>query len=226
MHDEEHPHQRKLRFARIRRMKLLLRYAPRRARFHTYPVVGRFASFARARSYLWSFNYPQIRPAFYLGCILTLIPVVPQLPIAFALCMLFRTNFMILGGLQFASNILTLPFIFAGCYQIGMAVLRLTGLEYFAQKVPEIAPVGTGLVSDPALAEPTLIHKVVLYGSALTIGAILGGLVIGAILDLLWRRLVVPAVRHRAARQPVTAVVTVHDDTPSTPPFPPPSAPQ
>lgn len=219
--DSHHHRQRLLHFARIRRVKWILRFMPRRARFHTYPLVGRFAGFARARSYLWSFSYPQIRPAFYLGSVLTLLPVVAQLPIAFGLCLLFRTNFMILGGLQFASNLLTLPFIFAGCYQIGMFVLRATGLEHFADKIPLSVAADGG-----ALAEPSFTQKIMLYGSALTLGAIIAGLALGAALDLLWQRLVLPAARHRAARKTITAVVTPHDDTASAPPFPPPSAPQ
>jgi uncharacterized protein (DUF2062 family) len=211
--DPHHHHrQRLLHFARIRRVKWILRFMPRRARFHTYPLVGRFAGFARARSYLWTFSYPQIRPAFYLGSVLTLLPVVAQLPIAFGLCLLFRTNFMILGGLQFASNLLTLPFIFAGCYQIGMFVLRATGLEHFADKIP------LSVAADTALVEPSLTQKIMLYGSALTLGALIAGLALGAALDLLWKRLVLPAARLRAARKPITAVVTPHDNAPPSPP--------
>ena len=215
MHAEEQPHQRILRFARIRRMKLILRFMPRRARFHTYPLVGRFASFARRRNYLWSFNYTHIRPAFYLGSVLTLLPVVGQLPIAFVLCLLFRTNFMILGGLQFVSNLLTLPFILAGCYQLGMGVMHLTGLDRFTAFIPVAAS------ADGTFTEPTLAAKFVLYGSALTIGGLLAGLVMGAILDLIWRNLILPAALHRAARKPITASITPHDESTRDSPAPP-----
>ena len=212
---EEHHHQRLLRFARIRRVKFWLRYMPRRARFHTYPFVGRFADFARKRSYLWSFNYPQIRPAFYLGSVLTLLPVLGQLPIAFVLCLFFRTNFMVLGGLQFVSNLLTLPFIIAGCYKLGLFVMRLTGLDRFTAFIPVSVPDESGIEGATQVVEPSLGAKFVLYGSALTIGGLIAGLVLGAALDLLWRLLVLPAARHRAARKPVTAVVTPHDNPPS-----------
>lgn len=217
---EEHTHQHLIRFARIRRAKFWLRYMPRRARFHTYPVVGRFAAFARKRSYLWSFSYPQLRPAFYLGSILTLLPVLGQLPIAFGLCLFFRTNFMVLGGLQFVSNLLTLPFIIAGCYKLGITVMRATGLDRLAWIIPAAAPVDPELGPTPALAEPGFASKFFLYGTALTIGGILAGLVLGAALDLLWRRLVLPAARHHAARKPVTAVVTPHDNSSPPPPSP------
>lgn len=216
---EEHHRQRLLHFARIRRAKFWLRFMPRRARFHTYPVVGRFAAFARKRSYLWSFQYPQIRPAFYLGSVLTLLPVIGQLPIAFILCLFFRTNFMILGGLQFVSNLLTLPFIIAGCYKLGIGVMRLTGLDRFTSLIPAAASADPSLGHDPAaLAEPGFASKFFLYGSALTIGGLIAGLVLGAALDLLWRYLVLPAARHHAARKPVTAVVTPHDNPPAPPP--------
>jgi hypothetical protein len=221
MSEEHHHHQRLLRFARIRRAKFWLRFMPRRARFHTYPVVGRFAAFARKRNYLWSFQYPQIRPSFYLGSVLTLLPVIGQIPIAFILCLFFRTNFMILGGLQLVSNLLTLPFIIAGCYKLGISVMRLTGLDQFTGLIPPAAHTAPGLDSSPALAEPGFASKFFLYGSALTIGGLLAGLVLGAVLDLLWRVLVLPAARNRAAKKPVTALVTPHD-TPAaaTPPAP------
>ncbi len=125
---DEHKH-RLLQFARIRRAKFWLRYMPRRARFHTYPVVGRFAAFARPRSYLWRFNYPRIRPAFYFGSVLTLIPIPGQLPLGFLLCLLFRTNFMIMGALQFVSNPATGPFLLYGTYKLGSITLDVTGLS-------------------------------------------------------------------------------------------------
>ncbi len=129
---EEHHHQRLLRFARIRRAKFWLRFMPRRARFHTYPFVGRFAEFARKRNYLWSFRYAQVRPSLYLGSVLTLIPIPGQLPIAFVLCLVFRTNFMLLGGLQFVSNPATsLPFV-VGTYKLGSLVLDVTGISAHA----------------------------------------------------------------------------------------------
>lgn len=215
---EDHHHQRQLRFARIRRAKFWLRFMPRRARFHTYPVVGRFADFARKRSYLWSFQYTQLRPSFYLGSVLTLLPVIGQLPIAFGLCMIFRTNFMVLGGLQFVSNLLTLPFIIAGCYKLGIGVMRLTGLDRLTGLIPVVPADPSSLDAAPALAEQGFASKFFLYGSALTIGGLIAGLVLGAVLDLLWRSLVLPAARHHAAKKPVTAVVTPHDNAPSPPP--------
>lgn len=207
--------QQNLHFARIRRVKWLLRYMPRRARFHTYPLVGRFAAFARRRNFLWSFQYPQVRAAFYLGSVLTLLPVLGQLPIAFGLCLLFRTNFMILGGLQFASNLLTFPFILWGTFHLGTFVLGVTGLDSLAGLIPPPP-------ADPALAplasEPAAGSSFSLYASAFSIGGLIAGVALGAVLDLLWRSLVVPAAKLRASRQPITASITPHEPAPAPPP--------
>ncbi len=210
----DQPHHQILHFARIRRTKWLLRYMPRRARFHTYPLVGRFAAFARSRNFLWSFQYPQLRPAFYLGSVLTFLPVLGQLPIAFGLCLLFRTNFMILGGLQLASNLLTFPFILWGTFHLGTFVLGLTGLDSLAGLIPPP-------VADPALAsaaaEPAGGASFSLYASAFCLGALIAGLALGAVLDLLWRCFVLPAAKLHASRQPITASITPHEPAPAPP---------
>lgn len=256
---EEHHHQRLLRFARIRRAKFWLRFMPRRARFHTYPVVGRFAAFARARNYLWSFRYPQIRPSIYFGSILTLIPIPGQLPIAFILCLFFRANFMLMGGLQFVSNPATSIPLGVLTYKLGARVLNVTGISPhapasvtaedidFSESLPLPSETPEESAPPPASATPQTPKKtwtdriyevfadqlpprgqpmtvgdwVRLLGhlfASLLIGAVLAGLALGAVLDLLWRKLVLPAALHHAAKKhPVTAVVTPHDNTPTPP---------
>ena len=258
MTDAEHHHQRLLRFARIRRLKLLLRYMPRRARFHTYPLVGRFASFARKRSYLWTFRYAQIRPSLYLGSILTLIPIPAQLPIGFLLCLGFRANFMVMGGLQFVSNPATsVPFVI-GTYKLGSLVLNVTGisatrtepitaldldlsqpLPISASEVPEEKAPSPNAPNTPATKKKSWtdriyehfgellpprgqpmtmqdwIHLLGHVVGSLLVGAIIAGLALGAILDLLWRKLVLPAAKLHAALKPVTASITPHDNPPS-----------
>jgi hypothetical protein len=57
-----------------------------------------------------------------------------------------------------------------------------------------------------------------LYVSAFSIGGLIAGLGLGAILDLLWRNFVLPAAKLRAARQPITATITPHELAPTTPP--------
>lgn len=232
-HDPHHHHrQRLLRFTRIRRLKRLLRFMPRRARFHTYPFVGRFADFARKRSYLWSFRYAQLRPSFYLGSILSVMPVMGvQLPIAFALCLFFRANFMVMGGLQFITNPVTAGPIYYGTYKLGMVVIHHSGfgrgldpepadpaLSKLAEQVPAVktddAP-DDSLLRDPETGKPSWTSRIGTGINALMLGGLLVGAVLGAIIDLLWRWLVLPAAKLRQARKPITATVTPHDDPPS-----------
>lgn len=233
MTDAEHHHQRLLRFARIRRLKLLLRYVPRRARFHTYPVVGRFADFARKRSFLWSFRYSDLRPAFYAGSILSLMPAIGvQLPVAFILCLLLRTNFMIAGGLQFVTNPVTAAPIYFGTYKLGALVLYHSGWGP-AEAVPPVPEPEDGdehpggLTSPPAeqsghrlgnlladLAAKFRVNNITHLFNCLVVGGLIVGTVMGAVIDLLWRKLIMPAAQHRAARKPITATVTPHDNPP------------
>ncbi len=238
MTDAEHHHQRLLRFARIRRLKQLLRFMPRRARFHTYPVVGRFAAFARARSYLWSFSYDRLRPSFYTGAILALMPAVGvQLPVAFVLCLILRTNFMVAGGLQFITNPVTMGPIYLGTYKIGAYALHHTGWGPAEAVSPAPEPDededAPAPASKPAAPDPSSPSSTPLLGNwlgelaakfrvtnlthlfnGLLVGGLIAGSLLGASLDLLWRWLVLPAARHRAARKPVTAIVTPHDNPP------------
>ncbi len=235
MSDEEHPHQRHQRFTRIRRAKFWLRFMPRRARFHTYPIVGRFAAFARKRNYLWSFRYEQLRASFYAGSILSLMPLYGlQLPLAFLVCLLFRTNFMVLGGLQFITNPVTIAPVYYGTYKLGMWVMDSSGFGHSdaPANLPadqSLALPGTGLESsatvddeelhDPETGEPRWSSRFGTRINALILGGLISGAILGAALDLLWRWLVLPAAKLRQARQKITAVVTPHD--PATPDSPP-----
>jgi uncharacterized protein (DUF2062 family) len=230
---EEHHRQRLLRFARIRRAKFWLRFMPRRARFHTYPIVGRFAAFARRRSYLWNFRYTSLRPSFYLGSILSLMPAMGvQLPFAFALSLMLRTNFMVTGGLQFITNPVTAAPVYYGTYKLGESALHLTGWGPLESVAPVTA--SPDIPRPPADAPPTgpnwlgelatrfRVSNLTHLFNCLVVGGLLAGIALGAALDLLWRFLVLPAARHHAARKPVTAVVTPHDGT--RPPMPPPGS--
>jgi uncharacterized protein (DUF2062 family) len=112
----------------IRRTKQLLRWLPRRARLHKYPLIGRFADYARSRSYLWSFRTEHVRGGFYLGSILSLLPTLGvQLPIALLLAVFLRLNFMVVGGLQFLTNPFTAAPIYYSTYQLGHAIITGSG---------------------------------------------------------------------------------------------------
>jgi uncharacterized protein (DUF2062 family) len=216
---EDH-HHRKEHFARIRRTKLFLRFMPRKAVFHKYPFIGRFADVARKRSYLWSFKTPEVRPALYVGSVLAFMPALGvQLPAAFLLALLLRLNVMVLGGLQFITNPLTAPAIYYGTYQLGKAVIDASGFGRSIEVVedahpyvaPERAPRATPATPAPAPSSPATapapdddapfeIKWSRVLGTtfnALIIGGVLAGLIVGGVLDLLWRFGAARAARHR-----------------------------
>lgn len=190
---------------RTRRLKRLLRYVPRRAVLHRYPLVGRFADQARRRAYLWSLKPRHVRPALYLGSILALLPAMGfQLPLALAIAMITRANLMIAGGLQLITNPLTAAPIYYSTYRMGRKVLDL------------VSGAGTPVASD-AGAEDPLAGEAIRVGldplealetasswtsglgttvGALVLGGSLCGLVLGAVLDFAFRRWFAYRVRH------------------------------
>jgi uncharacterized protein len=188
---------RKERFARIRRVKNFLRFMPRRARLHKYPLIGRFAAIARQRSYLWSFKTAHVRPSFYAGSILSLMPFMGvQLPVALLLALLLRGNFMILGGLQFITNPVTAVPVYYGTYQLGKSVMLLSG---FGQSI-EVSPnPAFDVPSAPPPSDPAAVDDVTPPGelrwtahlgtsiNALLLGGLIAGTALGAVLDILWR---------------------------------------
>jgi uncharacterized protein len=121
---------REKRSRRIRRVKRWLRPLPRRTNIHRYPILNRFAKFARKRSYLWSFRVEYAVPAIYAGCILVLLPLFGiQFILALVLALVLRANLPILAGLQFITNPLTVLPIWFALYQIGRHFLLVFGLE-------------------------------------------------------------------------------------------------
>lgn len=204
-----HPHQRE-HHARIRRVKFFLRFMPRRAVFHKYPLLGRFASAARKRSYLWSFKTIHIRPALYSGSILSLMPFLGvQLPLSLLLALLLRANFMVLGGLQFITTPFTAVPIYYGTHWLGATVISFSG---FGQSMEVIETPGfdpppsdientspTVSAADPDLPPPELrwSRRLGTRINALLLGGLIGGLALGALLDLFWRLGVRQADAHR-----------------------------
>jgi uncharacterized protein (DUF2062 family) len=195
MSHEEH---RRQRHSRIRRAKAFLRYMPRRAVFHRYPVIGRFAQIARARPYLWSMKPQNLTRAFYAGSILALLPVMGvQLPLAFALALLLRTNLMVMGGLQFITNPATAAPIYARTYVVGKAIINATGLAPEVNLEPEFAgsfAAGEEVEIAHETAEP--LHpaaprrwrsRFAGVVNALVIGGVVCGALMGAVLDITYR---------------------------------------
>lgn len=198
MSSEEHI-AREERFARLRRLKQLLRFMPRRAVMHKYPLVGRFADIARKRAYLWSFKSAHLRPAFYAGSILSLLPVMGvQLPLAFLFCLLVRGNFMVMGGLQFITNPFTAAPIYYATHQLGKTIIESSGFGHSVDTVDPNDMDSSDLIVGPPRLEPAKIvppppnemrwgRRIGTAINALVIGGVISGALLGLLLDLLWR---------------------------------------
>lgn len=189
------------RFSRIRRLKRVLRFMPRKATVHRYPVLKWFAASARKRAYLWSFRVSEAVPAFYMGWVLTLLPLYGlQILLAFVFSLLLRANLMIMVGLQMVSNPLTVAPLWYLNFLIGDPLVNLfigapaidfgyllrsasaQGLgfrETFQLLIGETRAFGAGAVT-------AFISRLVL---SITIGAVLLGLVAGWISAFIYRRL-------------------------------------
>ena len=115
---------------RIARVKRVLRWMPRRATVHRYPVLRWFAKAARKRSHLWCFRVKNAVPALYAGIILALLPLYGiQLPIAIGLAFLLRANLPILTTTIFITNPFTILPVYFACFQVGRAILNAFGME-------------------------------------------------------------------------------------------------
>jgi len=188
-----HEESRRQRHSRVRRAKAFLRYMPRRAAFHRYPIIGRFAQIARARPFLWSMKPRNLTKAFYAGSILSLLPVMGvQLPLAFALSLLLRTNLMVMGGLQLITNPATAAPIYAGTYIVGQAIINRTGLAPEVHVEPEFAgSLAAGeeveIKAERTDSPRTWTARIVGVVNALVIGGFVCGAVLGAILDIAYR---------------------------------------
>jgi uncharacterized protein (DUF2062 family) len=198
------------RHGRRRRAKRLLRFVPRKAMLHKYPVIGRFAEFARRRAYLWSFRSQHLRPSFYAGSILALLPVMGvQLPAALALSLVLRGNFMVMGGLQFITNPFTAAPIYYATHQLGAKVIDVSGIGRSIEvieltathptdarsAVPQPPQLEAARVTPPD-GEP--VHWTRRVGNAinaLVLGGVISGTLLGAALDVLWR------IAHRSPQQ-------------------------
>lgn len=176
----------------------MLKYMPRRAVMHKYPLVGRFSAFARKRAYLWSMKPAHMRPAIYAGSILSLMPVMgAQLPIALVLAVLLRANFMVLGGLQFITNPFTVAPIYLATHQVGSYVIRHVGFgealpaaDPHESVLPLTEPPDTLAPDDESVPQPKApdrVHRIATAINALFLGGLICGAALGVVLDILYR---------------------------------------
>lgn len=190
MSPEHHEHRQK-RFARIRRAKWFLRFMPRKARFHRYPLIGRFADFARKRDYLWSFRTESVRPALYIGSVIALLPLLGiQVAVAFALALMSRANVMLLVGLQFITTPITAPPLYYATYHVGRAAMEAVGFE----KVPQHVESEAALIQELETMDQSITVSDQKWSDrwggtivALMIGGLIVGSLVGFILDIIWR---------------------------------------
>lgn len=172
----------------------MLRFMPRRAVMHHYPLIGRFAAAARSRAYLWSFRTDAMRPAFYAGSILSLLPLMGvQLPLAFALSLLLRANFMVMGGLQFITNPFTAAPIYYATHELGAYVISVAG---FGEALPSadpdepVLPLHGPAPNTPPEAPPppaSVVRRIGTAINALIVGGAISGAALGLLLDILYR---------------------------------------
>lgn len=122
---------------RVRRVKKLLRLLPQKTRLERYPIIGRFAARARKSAFLWSFRSQEVFPAFLMGWIICLTPLLGcHFLLALGCAFFFRANLLILAGLQLVSNPLTIPFLWPIIYRVGKLLV-----EIFAGVPQDLAPV-------------------------------------------------------------------------------------
>lgn len=109
--------------ARRRRVRRLMRPLPRRGNLARYPILKYFAGPARRMPFLWSYRPEHVRPALYIGSILTLLPLLGvQLVLALGACMLLRGNLPIAAALQMVSNPLTAAPLYGLTYAVGSPI--------------------------------------------------------------------------------------------------------
>ncbi len=161
-------------FKRIRWVKKILRYLPRRASIHNYPILKHFSSVIKKRSYLWSFRVNDVIPAFYVGWIITLLPIpsICQIFIALLAAIFCCANVMILVGLQLLSNPFTFIFLWAITHKVGAFIVSILGTEAVSAMIQEACDSFTWSIGGCCKTAIRWIATTVL--GAIILGSILG----------------------------------------------------
>lgn len=110
-----------------RRARKFLRKLPRRSNVERYPLLKYLGPRAKRIPDLWSWKRPQVIRAYYIGWVLTLLPIGLQGLAAIALAIVFKANLPVAVGLQFVSNPLTAAPLLFSTYSIGKGVLWAVG---------------------------------------------------------------------------------------------------
>lgn len=183
IHEEESL--RKLQRERTARVKRILRWMPRRATMHRYPILKWFAKSARKRPYLWTFRTSAVVPAFYAGSILSLCPVYGiQIPLAVLLAFWFRANLPILVGLQAITNPLTFLPVYYADYQIGRILVSLFQYQTPHLNIHELRAFFAAF--EDGLWAQNMTYAAQIWG-LMTLGGCVLGTFTGAVLSLVYR---------------------------------------
>lgn len=114
---------------RKRRLRRVLKRLPRRANLARYPVLKRFAQYARKAPFLWSFRQPHVISSLYVGSVLAFLPLYGiQALLAFAAALMVRGNLTVMVALQFITNPLTAAPIYAFTRWVGVKIMGLLGV--------------------------------------------------------------------------------------------------
>jgi uncharacterized protein (DUF2062 family) len=171
---QDKPDNENQKFKRIKFVKKFLRHMPRKSSIHKYPVLNKFAHAAKKRSYLWSFRVPEVVPAFYIGWIITLMPLpyVVHVIMAFFAALICRANVAILVFLPILSNIATFLFFWAVTYKVGAYAVHWLGTG------TEVLPIITTFDRNAILQYGKFTVRIF---ATITLGAIILGPLLGAI---------------------------------------------
>lgn len=114
---------------RRKRIRTWLKPLPRRANVHRYPLLNRFAAFAKRRPYLWSFKNAPVVRAIYLGSLLAFLPSYGvQILLGFVAAWFGRANLTLVVALQMITNPLTAGPIYLATYALGEKIIRILHL--------------------------------------------------------------------------------------------------
>jgi uncharacterized protein len=169
---------------------------PRRAVFHRYPFIGRFAAIARREEYLWSFRRSPVRRALYAGSLLAFQPLLGiQLLVGLLVAILARGNFMVIGILQFITNPFTAVPLYGMTFVVGRQSLTALGFELRGARLP----VGWSEMNVGEIVRHIGLGTAFGHGVlCLVVGGLICGLALAATLDAVYylgaRSAVEPAV--------------------------------
>ena len=198
--DQENEYRTK-RHSRIRLLKKILRPLPRKATIHRYPILRHFSDTARKRFFLWSFKQEYVIRAIYAGCILSLMPIYGlQIIAAFIFSLLLRANLMVMVALQFITNPITAVPLYILCFKVGGFFIDPLydnppeiNIAEFLQKQDEGQPHMSDMVAEvleQSQADDdtaTVAQKVVYAMTAISVGGIVIGGILGVILSIIYR---------------------------------------